>query len=92
VRDSHVLTFHDHDYAGVVIDCVSDQGAERIAADFCVCTLPLGVLKRSLQGRNDAPQFDPPLPKWKSEAIERLGFGNLNKVPGGRTWVGLFVH
>ena len=25
-------------------------------------------------------KFDPELPKWKSEAIATLGFGNLNKV------------
>jgi hypothetical protein len=27
-----------------------------------------------------APQFIPPLPDWKGDAIKRLGFGNLNKV------------
>lgn len=25
-------------------------------------------------------EFDPPLPEWKLSAIQRLGFGNLNKV------------
>lgn len=29
---------------------------------------------------SNAGQFVPPLPKWKVAAIERLGFGNLNKV------------
>ena len=24
--------------------------------------------------------FNPPLPEWKTEAITRLGYGNLNKV------------
>ena len=24
--------------------------------------------------------FNPPLPEWKTEAISRLGYGNLNKV------------
>ena len=24
--------------------------------------------------------FNPPLPEWKTEAIQRLGYGNLNKV------------
>uniref|UniRef100_A0AC34F8L4 SWIRM domain-containing protein n=1 Tax=Panagrolaimus sp. ES5 TaxID=591445 RepID=A0AC34F8L4_9BILA len=47
-----------------------------------VCTIPLGVLKYS----NDNPKakdtvtFSPPLPKWKTEAIERMGFGSLNKA------------
>ncbi|KAL1131632.1 hypothetical protein AAG570_011245, partial [Ranatra chinensis] len=40
-------------------------------ADVVLCTLPLGVLKQS---------FIPPLPEWKVAAIQRLGFGNLNKV------------
>lgn len=25
-------------------------------------------------------EFTPPLPEWKLSAIQRLGFGNLNKV------------
>lgn len=27
-----------------------------------------------------AVQFVPPLPEWKTSAIQRMGFGNLNKV------------
>ena len=27
--------------------------------------------------------FNPPLPDWKTEAIQRLGYGNLNKVGPG---------
>lgn len=53
-------------------------------ADAVLCTLPLGVLKESVsanaQNSSNAPQFSPPLPSWKVAAIERLGFGNLNKV------------
>ncbi|GLH00618.1 Possible lysine-specific histone demethylase 1 [Gryllus bimaculatus] len=52
--------------------------------DVCLCTLPLGVLKQSTgAGAAGAPntvQFSPPLPDWKVAAIQRLGFGNLNKV------------
>lgn len=39
-------------------------------------TLPLGVLKSHPSG----VQFHPPLPEWKTAAIHRMGFGNLNKV------------
>ncbi|CAF0754511.1 unnamed protein product [Brachionus calyciflorus] len=44
-------------------------------ADAVIITMPLGCLKEK------APtMFDPVLPQWKSDAIKRLGFGNLNKV------------
>lgn len=43
-----------------------------------VVTVPLGVLKgRSVQAKI---QFEPPLPPWKLEAIQQLGFGIENKV------------
>lgn len=47
---------------------------ESLWCDTVVVTVPLGVLKsRSIA-------FDPPLPPWKLECIDRLGFGDLNKV------------
>jgi len=52
-------------------------------ADCVLCTLPLGVLKQSIQQPTSSPNmvtFNPPLPDWKKEAIQRLGYGNLNKV------------
>ncbi|XP_060523984.1 lysine-specific histone demethylase 1A [Cylas formicarius] len=52
-------------------------------ADVVLCTLPLGVLKLSTSpssGQLNTVQFSPPLPDWKTSAIQRLGFGNLNKV------------
>lgn len=48
-----------------------------------LCTLPLGVLKLATapnSGQQNTVQFLPPLPEWKTSAIQRLGFGNLNKV------------
>jgi monoamine oxidase len=47
---------------------------EVIEADEVVLTTPLGVLK------SDVIDFDPPLPNWKQGAIDRMGFGLLNKV------------
>uniref|UniRef100_A0A8C1GFV2 Lysine-specific histone demethylase 1A n=1 Tax=Cyprinus carpio TaxID=7962 RepID=A0A8C1GFV2_CYPCA len=44
--------------------------------DAVLCTLPLGVLKQ----QPPAVQFVPPLPEWKTAAVQRMGFGNLNKV------------
>jgi len=43
-------------------------------ADFCICTLPLGVLQKQVV------EFSPELPLTKTNALERLGFGNVNKT------------
>ena len=60
------------------------------AGDVVLCTLPLGVLKQITatstsngetgKSINNLVEFTPPLPEWKLSAIQRLGFGNLNKV------------
>lgn len=53
-------------------------------ADLVLCTLTLGVLKvaisSSTTNQENTVRFEPPLPDWKQKAIQRLGFGNLNKV------------
>lgn len=52
-------------------------------ADLVLCTLTLGVLKIAISketNQDNTVQFEPPLPQWKQQAIQRLGFGNLNKV------------
>jgi len=46
----------------------------RFDADRVIVTIPLGVLKAGTIA------FDPPLPDEKQAAIERLGFGLLDKV------------
>lgn len=49
--------------------------------DAVLVTIPLGVLKESLKpDAINSLQFSPPLPNWKMAAIQKLGFGNLNKV------------
>jgi hypothetical protein len=53
---------------------VTTAAGHTIEADFCVVTVPLGVLKAG------GLEFNPPLPERKREAIERLGCGLLNKV------------
>lgn len=54
----------------------NDGNSHVYQADFkaVLCTIPLGVLKAN------TIKFEPPLPDYKTEAINRLGFGNLNKV------------
>ncbi|KAJ3092199.1 hypothetical protein HK102_009853 [Quaeritorhiza haematococci] len=63
-------------------DSKSDAGMIKVTCrdetvfqcDAVVVTIPLGVLK------TQSIKFDPPLPRWKSDAISRLGFGWFNKV------------
>ncbi len=56
--------------------CVWVASGEVVGAfDAVVVTLPLGVLKRP-----DVVAFDPPLPKEKQAAIDRLGMGVLDKL------------
>lgn len=50
------------------------EDGESFEADQVVVTTPLGVLKAN------GVKFSPPLPDWKAGAIERLGYGLLNKV------------
>ncbi|XP_027150781.1 lysine-specific histone demethylase 1 homolog 1 isoform X2 [Coffea eugenioides] len=54
--------------------CFMPGGGQAYRGDMVLCTVPLGVLKK------DVIQFVPDLPERKREAIERLGFGLLNKV------------
>ncbi|KAL8027515.1 hypothetical protein ABFX02_14G099700 [Erythranthe guttata] len=55
---------------GVVIHA----GGQEYQSDVVLCTVPLGVLKKG------TIEFSPELPQRKKDAIERLGFGLLNKV------------
>ncbi|KAL6560723.1 Lysine-specific histone demethylase 1 1 [Orobanche gracilis] len=49
-------------------------GGQEYQSDMVLCTFPLGVLKKG------TIEFVPELPQRKKDAIERLGFGLLNKV------------
>lgn len=51
-----------------------------LCARAAICTLPLGVLKASAAGAGSAPAFAPPLPEPQAGAIDRIGFGTLNKA------------
>ncbi|WVZ95112.1 hypothetical protein U9M48_040914 [Paspalum notatum var. saurae] len=53
---------------------VTVEGGQVFQADMALCTVPLGVLK------GGSVVFDPELPEHKLGAIQRLGFGLLNKV------------
>lgn len=70
IRRGAEVTRIAHDGTRAQID--TSQGA--VTADWVIVTVPLGVLKAG------TIVFDPPLPETKRRAIERLGFGVLNKV------------
>lgn len=54
--------------------CTVSTEAEDIDADYVVCSVPLGVLKKG------SIAFDPPLPDDKQRAIDRVGFGSVTKL------------
>lgn len=68
----------------VTADNLKNNSSITYKADLVLCTLTLGVLKIAISplstNQENTVQFHPPLPTWKQQAIQRLGFGNLNKV------------
>jgi polyamine oxidase len=70
IRLGTAVTCIAHDASGVVLE----TSAGPVAADRAIVTVPLGVLKA------ETIAFYPPLPQTKRQAIERLGFGLLDKV------------
>jgi lysine-specific histone demethylase 1 len=77
VRTRKIVTGISYDITGTnknkkaVVKC---EDGETFTADHVVFTGSLGVLKQQ------KINFEPPLPDWKRGAIERLGFGVMNKV------------
>ncbi|XP_075210655.1 spermine oxidase-like [Lycorma delicatula] len=55
-----------------IVVCSDD---EEYSADYVIVTIPLGVLKT-----DHSRLFSPPLPKEKVAAIEKLGFGLVERV------------
>jgi len=49
-------------------------GDQVYEADFVICTIPLGVLKKH------ATSFDPPLPKRLLTSIDRIAMGSVTKL------------
>eukprot|EP00897_Mesotaenium_endlicherianum_P005957 jgi/Mesen1/538/ME001041S10744 len=69
----HTVEEIEYGDLGVRVTAVSASGRRVFEGDMALCTIPLGVLKKS------TVKFSPPLPQRKVEAISRLGFGLLNK-------------
>ncbi|KAL4424379.1 hypothetical protein ABPG75_001680 [Micractinium tetrahymenae] len=53
---------------------VTTAGGAQLAAQYVICTLPLGVL------RSEAVALDPPLPEQTRAALGGLGLGRLEKL------------
>lgn len=74
VHDHHILPVPGCEV--IAVNTRSTTQTFIYKCDAVLCTLPLGVMKQ----QPPAVQFVPPLPEWKTAAIQRMGFGNLNKV------------
>jgi monoamine oxidase len=70
IRLSAPVTSIGYDDTGVAVEA----GGETVEADFCVCSVPLGVLKAGKIA------FDPELPSDHRRKIDRLGFGSVTKI------------
>jgi len=53
---------------------ISTSNGQKITAKYVIITIPLGCLKQQ------TIVFQPPLPKWKLDAIKQFGFGNTDKI------------
>lgn len=73
-QDDVDLTEKSNSKSNSLIEVQCENG-KTITAEHVVCTLPLGVLKRTAQDL-----FEPSLPAYKLEAINRLMFGTVNKI------------
>ncbi|KAL6711977.1 hypothetical protein ACN47E_003020 [Coniothyrium glycines] len=71
VKSVHYNTDEKHTGKAVKLICANGEVYE---ADQVILTTPLGVLKAG------SIMFQPPLPDWKQDVIERMGFGLLNKI------------
>lgn len=56
------------------VEILCDNG-KKLYADQVICTIPLGVLKYTAD-----TLFQPPLPEYKRDAIEKLLFGTVDKI------------
>ncbi|XP_046659260.1 peroxisomal N(1)-acetyl-spermine/spermidine oxidase [Homalodisca vitripennis] len=54
---------------------VTCENGTKFCGESVICTVPLGVLKEKAD-----TLFSPPLPQYKTEAIDRLLFGTVNKI------------
>uniref|UniRef100_A0A158PBJ7 SWIRM domain-containing protein n=1 Tax=Angiostrongylus cantonensis TaxID=6313 RepID=A0A158PBJ7_ANGCA len=99
IRQSAVVETIKYNEKGVEVHYKKDGKVSIVEGDVCLCTIPLGVLKRSVNGSNDAPKFDPLLPEntvvlifsrpfWD---VTQNYFGHLNHSKASRGEMFLFT-
>lgn len=59
----------------IIVQCDVNDGEDVVSANHVIITCSLGFLKE-----NHESIFDPALPQWKTDAIEKMGFGVLELV------------
>jgi len=70
IRLGATVDYIGYDDTGVEVEST----AGTFEADFCVCSVPLGVLKAG------TIEFDPELPLSYQKKIKQLGFGSVTKI------------
>lgn len=71
IKLSHIVSTVEYDAEdGVTV--TTDKGA--FEADYCICAVPLGVLKAN------KIKFDPELPGGYKSSIGKIGFGSVTKL------------
>ncbi|VDL75271.1 unnamed protein product [Nippostrongylus brasiliensis] len=80
IKQNAVVETIKYNDKGVEVHFKTDDTTSIVEGDVCLCTIPLGVLKRSVEGSSEAPKFEPALPEPTVSAINEMGFGNFNKV------------
>eukprot|EP00053_Salpingoeca_punica_P008978 m.80214 g.80214 ORF g.80214 m.80214 type:complete len:299 (+) comp14832_c0_seq2:755-1651(+) len=76
IRLNSAVKHIEYSDKGVSVTYVDEKSTNvhTLEAAVVLITVPLGVLKEGVI------RYTPPLPEWKQSAINRLGFGVLNKV------------
>ncbi len=70
IRLGAEVDYIGYDDTGVEVE----SNAGTFEADFCVCSVPLGILKAG------SIEFDPELPPSYQKKIKQLGFGSVTKI------------
>lgn len=68
---NHIVTEVDWKKDIIEIRCANNQTFQ---CKKCAVTIPVGVLAQ------EKVKFNPPLPRWKTQAFNQIGIGLMNKV------------